>query len=59
MVSLDMSNHITSNSQRQSFSLDAGTRLLETETIWLKSNGREYQTKEILHSYNRLEADPG
>ena len=37
--------------------LDAGTRLLETETIWLKSNGREYETKEILHSYNRLEAD--
>ncbi|CAJ1812838.1 hypothetical protein [Aeromonas hydrophila] len=37
--------------------LDAGTRLLETETIWLKSNGREFETKEILHTYNRFEAD--
>lgn len=37
--------------------LDAGSRLLETETIWLKSKGREYETKEILHTYNRLEAN--
>lgn len=37
--------------------LDAGTRLLEAETIWLKSTGRKYETKAVVHAHNRLEAD--
>lgn len=37
--------------------LDAGTRLLEAETIWPASTGRKYETKAVVHAHNRLEAD--
>lgn len=37
--------------------LDAGSRLPEVDTVWLKSEGRHYQTDEVLHAHHRLEAD--
>lgn len=37
--------------------LDGTQRLSEEDAVWLKSEGREYATGEILHAYNRLEAD--
>ncbi|TRO19157.1 hypothetical protein EQ826_24205 [Ectopseudomonas mendocina] len=37
--------------------LDSAERLSEAETLWLKSQGREYATEEILHAHNRLEAN--
>lgn len=37
--------------------LDGAKRLSEEDAVWLKSEGREYATEEILHAHNRLEAD--
>lgn len=37
--------------------LDSRSRLTEIDTLWLKSEGRDYQTEEILHAHHRLEAD--
>ena len=37
--------------------LDGAKRLSEEDAVWLKSEGRGYATGEILHAYNRLEAD--
>lgn len=37
--------------------LDSKFRLAEIDTLWLKSEGRDYETEEILHAHHRLEAD--
>ena len=37
--------------------LDSRSRLAEMDTLWLKSEGRDYRTEEILYAYHRLEAD--
>ncbi len=37
--------------------LDGAKRLSEEDAVWLKGEGRGYATGEILHAYNRLEAD--
>lgn len=37
--------------------LDAGTRLSDVETLWLQSEGRGYQTREVLTAHHRLEAN--
>lgn len=37
--------------------LDGAKRLSEEDAVWLKSEGREYASEEILHAHNRLEAD--
>ncbi|RRV69578.1 hypothetical protein EGI99_05895 [Stutzerimonas stutzeri] len=37
--------------------LDGADRLSEGESVWLKSQGREYASEEILYTHNRLEAD--
>ncbi|TNH95371.1 hypothetical protein [Aeromonas sobria] len=37
--------------------LDAKSRLSELDSIWLKVEGRDYQTDEIWHAYHRIEAD--
>lgn len=37
--------------------LDSARRLSEEEAVWLKSEGREYATEEILLAHNRMEAD--
>ncbi|MFQ2222404.1 hypothetical protein [Aeromonas enteropelogenes] len=37
--------------------LDANSRLSEIDSIWLKVEGRDYQTDEIWHAYHRIEAD--
>jgi len=37
--------------------LDGAKRLSEEDAVWLKSEGREYATEEILHAHNRLEAN--
>lgn len=37
--------------------LDAGTRLSDLEALWLQSEGREYQTQEVLTAHHRLEAN--
>lgn len=37
--------------------LDSGTRLPEVDTVWLRSEGRYYESQEILHAHHRLEAD--
>jgi len=37
--------------------LDSKSRLTEIDTVWLKSEGRDYQTEKILHAHHRLEAD--
>ncbi len=37
--------------------LDAGTRLSDVEALWLQSEGRGYQTREVLTAHHRLEAN--
>lgn len=37
--------------------LDSKSRLPEIDTLWLKSEGRDYDTVEIQHAHHRLEAD--
>lgn len=37
--------------------LDAGSRLPELDTVWLKTEGRDYLSQEILHAHHRLEAN--
>jgi hypothetical protein len=37
--------------------LDSKSRLAEIDTLWLKSEGCDYETEEILHAHHRLEAD--
>lgn len=37
--------------------LDAGVRLSEEDAVWLKSEGDEYVSVEIMRAYHRLEAD--
>ncbi|MFC4861206.1 hypothetical protein ACS8MQ_08710 [Pseudomonas sp. MAHUQ-62] len=37
--------------------LDSKSRLGEIDTLWLKSEGRDYETEEIRHAHHRLEAD--
>lgn len=38
-------------------SLDKSQRLSEESVAWLAAAGREYRTKEIMHSFHRIEAD--
>ncbi|MEE4462695.1 hypothetical protein V2S84_11395 [Azotobacter chroococcum] len=37
--------------------LDAGSRMPELDIVWLKTEGRDYLSQEILHAHHRLEAD--
>jgi tetratricopeptide (TPR) repeat protein len=37
--------------------LDSKSRLSEIDTLWLRSEGRDYETEEILHAHHRLEAE--
>lgn len=37
--------------------LDAGSRLPELDTVWLKTEGRDYLSQEILYAHHRLEAN--
>lgn len=37
--------------------LDSKSRLPEIDTLWLKSEGRDYETEEIRHAHHRFEAD--
>ncbi len=37
--------------------LNAKSRLSEMDAVWLKVEGHDYQTVEILHAHHRLEAD--
>jgi hypothetical protein len=37
--------------------LDSKSRLAKIDTLWLKSEGRDYESEEILHAHHRLEAD--
>lgn len=37
--------------------LDSSRRLSDVDQVWLKGQGRDYASQEILHAHHRLEAD--